>query len=353
MAGGCRILYWVYLAMKFRIGLLAISFLVFYLLWSHGMDLMVNGRDSFFARRFIGLKSLVLTFTTCIAFFVYSLSAYFFLWVFSERKRLWPAFGCILLLAPAIILFRYLLQEILLPVLLGFQNYHPDTRLSDYMLDNNSYAIVYSSFGIIFFFIQQLREKDMLLARNRQAELDFLKSQINPHFLFNSLNNIYSLVYKKSEKALPAVEKLSQLLRYMLYEKKEMVPIGLELSYLNSFIELQRMRYDFEVSLALDLRVPDEEREMAPLLLIPFVENAFKHGDLGNSAYPLRISLVTDEKCLRYEVSNRKRKMEKDGTGGIGLDNVKRRLDLLYGPRYRLQIRDEEFDFNVLLEIDF
>ncbi|MBC8046165.1 MAG: histidine kinase, partial [Fimbriimonadaceae bacterium] len=167
-------------------------------------------------------------------------------------------------------------------IIFGEVNYKGDFKLGYYFTDNIYYGLTNGSVGIIYFFIvysmRQLREKNELIIQQQKAELTFLRSQINPHFLFNSLNNIYSLIYQRSDKALSAVQKLSELLRYMLYEEKETVLLDDEIKYLENYIDLQKIRYDYEIPFNMEIKNPSQKIMITPLLLIPFVENAFKHG---------------------------------------------------------------------------
>ena len=178
------------------------------------------------------------------------------------------------------------------------------------------------------------------------AELAFLKSQINPHFLFNSLNNIYSLAYQRSEKTSEAVLKLSEIMRYMLQESNETkVDLSRELRYLDNYIELQKLRFKNEAYVHMTIEGEDHDKKIAPLILIAFVENAFKHGVASDPQYPIQISIKISDEKLKFSVMNRKSVHNKDLVSGIGLNNVKRRLDLLYPDKYYLNITDKEVTY--------
>ena len=175
------------------------------------------------------------------------------------------------------------------------------------------------------------------------SELAFLKSQINPHFLFNSLNNIYSLAYQKSEKTPEAILKLSEIMRYMLYESNEnKVPLLEEIRYLKNYIELQKLRFKDKAYINFEVDEDIQDQKITPLILISFVENAFKHGVATDKENPITIVLNVSTNKLFFQVLNRKNTQNKDETGGIGLQNVKRRLDLLYKGQYRLHIQDDK-----------
>ncbi|SKB67810.1 sensor histidine kinase [Daejeonella lutea] len=185
------------------------------------------------------------------------------------------------------------------------------------------------------------------------SELAFLKSQINPHFLFNSLNNIYSLAYQKSEKTPEAVLKLSEIMRYMLYESNEnLVKLDDEIRYVENYIELQKLRFKEQVHIRFEIDGDTHSKKITPLVLISFVENAFKHGIATDKDNPLTIVLNVKSDKLFFQVINKKSNLNKDDTGGIGLQNVKRRLDLLYKGQYRLHIEDNEAVYNCELYLN-
>lgn len=195
--------------------------------------------------------------------------------------------------------------------------------------------------------------KSNLENENLIAELAFLKSQINPHFLFNSLNNIYSLAYQKSEKTPEAILKLSEIMRYMLYESNEdKVELSNEIRYLENYIELQKLRFKDNIYIKFEINGDLLGLMITPLVLISFVENAFKHGIATDSENPISISLNLSDGKLLFHVSNIKSSMNKDITGGIGLQNVQRRLSLIYKDRYRLQIDDTNDIYNCELYLN-
>ena len=195
--------------------------------------------------------------------------------------------------------------------------------------------------------------KSNLENENLIAELAFLKSQINPHFLFNSLNNIYSLAYQKSEKTPEAILKLSEIMRYMLYESNEdKVALSDEIRYLENYIELQKLRFKDNIYIKFEINGDPLGLMITPLVLISFVENAFKHGIATDIENPISIVLNLSDDKLLFHVSNIKSSMNKDITGGIGLQNVQRRLSLIYKDRYRLHIDDNNDIYNCELYLN-
>jgi sensor histidine kinase YesM len=209
---------------------------------------------------------------------------------------------------------------------------------------------------------QRSKERE---TENLKTELSFLRSQVSPHFMFNIMNNMVSLARKKSDLLEPSLIKLSSLLRYMLYETDERVPLQREIEYLQSYIDLQQQRFGNNVKIKSCMERVDRNYEIEPMLLIPFVENAFKHGTnfvtkvAGSdlvlySIAEINIELTAENSELKFSVQNRYTENtteSKDKTSGIGLSNVKRRLDLLYGDRYSLNIEKKDGWFITSLQI--
>lgn len=187
------------------------------------------------------------------------------------------------------------------------------------------------------------------------AEVNFLRAQVNPHFLFNILNNLYALTLKKSELAPDVVLKLSEMMEYMLYDSTgEKVPLEKEISYLSNYIELERLRFSGGAAINLNINAAVNGYEIAPLLLLPLVENAFKHG-LGKQTKGgwLKVDIGLVQSTLEVIVENAKPPIVVDnGKGGIGLDNLRKRLELLYPASYTLQLEDKKDAFLAKLVID-
>ena len=189
-----------------------------------------------------------------------------------------------------------------------------------------------------------------------KTELSFLRSQISPHFVLNVLNNIVALVRLKSDNLEPTIIKLSSLMQYMLYETdEEKVTLRSEINYLQSYIDLQQQRFGKKVKVNADLKLDNDWYEIEPMLLIPFVENAFKHG-VGLIENPqIDIRLSTNNKVLSFIVKNKFNPSSdeiKDKTSGIGLTNVRRRLNLLYGHNHQLTIAEDGNWFCISLTIN-
>lgn len=241
---------------------------------------------------------------------------------------------------------RYLVEEVLYVYLFNMHNYSDASRVFPYYYTDCFYFFVGYSFNAFFLkmiedFFTNEKEKNELLTEKLNAEQAFLKSQLNPHFLFNTLNNIYSLTLTQSPKAPEAVLKLSELMRYMLYESNvEKISIETEVKYLKNFIELQKLRYSGQTFIDFQIAGDLYSQQISPLLLISFVENAFKHGEVSVAFKPLIISLLLSENNLNFTVKNYKKDQNKDEVGGVGLANVKKRLQLIYHNQHSLEVRE-------------
>lgn len=191
-------------------------------------------------------------------------------------------------------------------------------------------------------------------AERLASELKFLRSQVSPHFLFNVLTNMVSLARQKSALLEPALIQLADMLRYMLYDTNgERFPVAKEIEYLHNYIELQQLRFGEDVRVTVEIDNEAPSCTMEPMLLIPFVENAFKHGiGLVKDPY-IHISLQVKEQYLHFRVVNNydRGNTAKDKNSGIGLANVRNRLRLLYGEKHNLSIRDNGEVYEATLKI--
>jgi sensor histidine kinase YesM len=194
----------------------------------------------------------------------------------------------------------------------------------------------------------------------KEAELKLLKAQVHPHFLFNTLNNLYGLTLEKSDDAPKLVLQLSEILDYILYRcNDKQVPLQEEINNLKNYIEIEKIRYSEKLELKTDFPKKIESLRIAPLILLPFVENAFKHGVSnfpGVAFVTIKISLL--EKTLIFTIKNSKNPLAKKTESysrGIGLVNVRKRLDLIYSGKYILSIDEQEdtFSVNLTLELEY
>ena len=263
----------------------------------------------------------------------------------------------IIVMAGAKTILAVLYRDIIL------QHVNPKTGVAEYK-DLVSYVIG-TIFVSGFFIISSCLIKFMLdwfsntrIQRNletekKDMELQFLKSQLNPHFLFNSLNNIYSLAYQKSDKTADAILKLSEIMRYMIYESNDSwVALSKEIEYVQSYIELQKLRFKNGAAVEMILNGEIDDQQIIPLILISFVENAFKHGVANDPKDPIRINIIANQKILHFSITNKKSSGNKDEVGGVGLNNVERRLQLLYPERYKLNIVNSATHYTSELILD-
>lgn len=200
--------------------------------------------------------------------------------------------------------------------------------------------------------------RKQLAAYQLSTEIKFLKSQINPHFLFNTLNNLFSMAQDKGNDELAeGISKLSEMMRYMIYESNaEIVPLEKEIEYLKNCILLNKLRYaDDEVRVVFNYPADVTGLFIAPMIFIPFVENAFKHGVLIGQPWQIDMDVSLFDKQVLFRCENKNysfvKKMD-DNTNGIGLENVKRRLELLYPDKYELMINSNGDKYIVELKID-
>jgi sensor histidine kinase YesM len=288
-------------------------------------------------RAFVTLAEIILGFLFCV-------TTYLALYYFYPSKKL-------------------LHLAILLPALLAvsfFLNFHTDQFIQQqsyflrfYFPNHLFFFSSYTLFGAIFYFIRythnkEIKEKDLLI-QTRQTELSFLRSQLNPHFLFNALNNIYSLVYHHSDKALPAIAGLSELLRYSLYHAKDLVSLEEEIRYIHKFIELQQLRYKKPAKVSFTVKGDTAHIFIPPLLFISFIENAFKHAALTNNGNGITAEINCTENNVIFSCVNTIGDHQKDSSSGIGLENIKKRLLLLYPDTHELQIKEHNNQFFIRL----
>lgn len=287
------------------------------------------------------------------------LATYLSFWFFERFSggKTWLAFGGA---AAAVfaggLLNRALKLAYIVPV------YFPATTI-----DFWSFRMMYDVFDCVLasctalsarmYFRQQamLRSEVQLRAEKSEAELQALKGQLHPHFLFNTINNLYALARVKSDRTAPVALKLAQLLRYVLYEsQKPSVPLDQEIQLLRDYVALEKLRFD-EGRLAVQMEVDldDPKQHIAPLLLLPLVENAFKHGaSEQRDAARISIAIALKNKVLIAKIENSKPAETMEHVSGIGLKNLRRQLDLLYPGRHELEVVDGDGEFVVRLRVE-
>ncbi|MDT3403332.1 sensor histidine kinase [Mucilaginibacter terrae] len=338
---------------KKRIVLLHVLAWLAYLAYCFVGILYFSGNEISFPKVSLLLQLSYLLSLMSVFYYYYSLILPGF---FNRKLRFVAVLGA--LATPFVFIFtRYLLEEKLYDLLFGFHNYSNDTTFKHYMLDNlyrGLPAIIFSSaaWGLTYAYRQE-RENKQLREEKIKAELAFLKSQINPHFLYNTLNYIYSLAYPVSDKLADAIIKLSQLMRYMLTESPDgLIDLEKEVDYLNNYIDIYRLR--FEDNFHVDFKVEGDiaGKRLASLVLIPFVENAFKHGAVDDPQRPVRIHLKAIANRLMFTVSNKISHHQKDHSSGVGLVNIRRRLELIYPGKHDLLISENGQTYKTTLNIE-
>ncbi|RNL54190.1 sensor histidine kinase [Pedobacter jejuensis] len=281
-----------------------------------------------------------------------------YLWVypsFLKRGKIVQLIAALIFTIAIFIGMRYLIEQILYFEWFGMKNYSDDTLATKYISDNIYYSIAFFVIPAAVYSVVQNFKAETTNRRLKdevvKAELAFLKSQINPHFLYNTLNYIYSLAIPVSDKLANAVLRLSDLMRYTLNDSPDgMMSLAKEVDYLESYIELFKMRFEprFYVNFTTEGVL---HQKIAALVLIPFVENAFKHGTIDDEKQPIRIKLKVQNKRLSFEVSNKISHAQKDLSSGIGLVNIQRRLDLIYPEKHELLISNNGNTYKTTLII--
>jgi two-component system LytT family sensor kinase len=342
----------VILSMKKNLWLLLGAFIIFYTLvhLSGHLPGLLRGKWTLVDERSITVQ-LISVLTDLSISFLYVLATYLVMNTYYPDRRYVRLFLNVGLIV-CICFISCFLASYAVTITLS----RDPVRLNLFFRNNVLIFILNTIFAMVFYFIRYTQQKELeqkeAELQSRSSELSFLRSQINPHFLFNNLNTIYSLVYHKSEQALPAISGLSELLRYMLYDNSEKIELDQEIGYIEKYIALQQLRFENAVAMKMKVTGDVKGMKVPPLLLIPFVENAFKHGDVSESKEWLWLEINITGGRLIFSCINTKANKHRDFTGGIGIDNVRKRLELLFRGRHKLDVRDYEDQFTVKLELN-
>lgn len=333
-------------------------------IWLYTPNNFMPNEDIFELNLLIALRDWVLT-----VLFFYVSSKYIFTQL-SEGKLVIPLI---------VISISYLvIYTVTYYTLIYYSSLFPNQRTysgyASFFSEKGFWKSIYARFGFWFitfwyalYFVVPLilkllidiaffRVKNLELERNNiRLELDYLKSQVNPHFLFNTLNGVYSLVVDSEPKAAEIILKLSDLMRYSLYEaNSDKVALHREVKFIQDYVSLERNRHKASTQILLEISGDTSNLQIPPLLLVTFVENAFKHG-INNTikASWIKITLSIKDSVLSFDISNSKSKKMKGEVvqGGIGLWNVKKRLHILYPNKHSLEIKNTEEAFTVNLKI--
>lgn len=285
------------------------------------------------------------------------LNYFFFLPRFLEKKKI----GTYLIefLVPfAIIMFvRVHLQRYLIDGYTHHERYFYSTVYIVQMVASTLFIVIFV--GMLRFakdwFEFEARKKE-IENEKLTAELNFLKEQINPHFLFNTLNNLYYLAFTQSPNTTEVIAKLSQMMRYMIYDSNhQLVPLNKEIEYMQNYVSLERLRLNNSIPIEFKIQGNTEKVRIAPLIFITFLENAFKHGvSNSNPKAWVNVSILVEGESCIYRVENSKLPLNGKGIedrAGIGLQNVRRRLELSYPGKYELKVEDQPDRYGVELTL--
>ncbi|MAM19522.1 MAG: histidine kinase [Christiangramia sp.] len=254
---------------------------------------------------------------------------------------------------------RYLLEEVILFEITGNHNYFGNSRrFTFYVYDNSFFATRILILSFAFYLVKRMLKTNQQLAQleieKKQAELQSLKSQLSPHFLFNTLNSLYSDLYDTSPKAGADILKLSEMLRYVTYENEhDEVLLKDEIQFLQNYIDLFQRRFDHEANIEVYFPKEIGSEKIPSLMLIHFVENAFKHGILNEPKKPVVISITSEKDQLHMHTSNYFRTQVSYDEQGIGYKNIRKRLELIYHENFKLEISQENDHFQTELKIPF
>ena len=233
-------------------------------------------------------------------------------------------------------------------------NGHPPIDKHDLSMFIIVILMIGANLGVKAYFQSEEEKKHLakLKEQSLKQELDYLRYQINPHFIMNTLNNIHALVDIDPEQAKDSIVDMSRMMRYLLYENdKHYVTLDAAITFIKKYINLMKLRYSDQVTV--NLEVPETDSEdiaLAPLVFIPFIENAFKHGVAYNKPSTIDIDIKKKDGRLLFHCHNTKSNAKHE-YGGVGISNVSKRLELIYGNDYSLDIKDEGEDYDVLLNL--
>jgi two-component system LytT family sensor kinase len=297
-----------------------------------------------------------------INFIIFCLASFIITPKYFQQKKYWKfTLACIGTIV-ACAIFKYLVARMFGDIVLG--QYRQTGKPEHIIALAFMFITIRNTFCSLFIGVAHRSFIDWVITEKKKRELEtqkiasemaFLKMQVNPHFLFNTLNNLYSLaVLERTFRTADGIIKLSNLFRYMLYEKEDSnnrVALQKEIDMINSFIDLQKLRYDggFYVHFSIEGEVA--QLKIAPLILFPLIENAFKHGIIDVPDKPVTMNLVIDGKNLLFSVKDSINSYLKDKTGGIGLENVRKRLAILYPGTHTMEIQQTAESFLVQLQL--
>lgn len=336
--------------------------IIFFLFYFYLTGLMSSFEYNFWEENYVGISSEELEFALVfgthhvIAFVIFYIALHFCL----KKDKLWPFF--VLIISFLACYYFYNKASYLLISHLDFlSDKIRNDAINWYHSKRLGYTVHYMMMQLcgvasLAYFIHSARQNEQLKALKEQqliSELTYLKAQLQPHFFFNTLNNIYSLALQQSKDTAPLVAKLAEMMRYILYKSEEkLVPLKEEVTFLKNYVEVENIRYRSAIKINFEAQGINGESQITPLLLLPFIENAFKHGIQEEEQEGfVNIIICKTEDDLTMEVAN-SIAHNKVNAGGIGLANVKKRLEILYPDQYKLLIESTEQLYNVSLTIE-
>jgi two-component system, LytTR family, sensor histidine kinase AlgZ len=285
------------------------------------------------------------------------LNYFYFLPRMLSARNGWRYLVSFLVIFSVLIILRLHLERYLIDGYTHQEQYLYRTVFVVRVVVTNLFIVIF--LGMIRFAVEWFEfEANKRLIENEKltAELNFLKAQINPHFLFNTLNNLYYLAYTQSPNTAEVIAKLSNMMRYMIYDSNyQDVPLKKEIEYMENYISLERLRLNDQIPITFDIQGDGERHRITPLIFITFLENAFKHGvSNSNPASWVKIKLHLKGNDCIYEIENSRAGSVKPDSGeksGIGLQNVRRRLELSYPGRHSLEVQERPDTYKVILKI--
>lgn len=319
-------------------------------------DYSLGGTKGFlrnFEAKYIGF---IITFYICSTA-IYFLNFFVISPRFLSKKHLLgfivAVFGMILLFAG----IRYLSQEIILFEFTGQHNYQNHSRrLIYYVFDNSYYAIkpiLYST--VVFLILQYNENKDKLFQlklEHSKGEISFLKSQISPHFLFNTLNTFYSELIDKQPNTAKDIHRLSELLRYVTYESsQDYMPLQKELKFIEDYMYFYKIRYEDQLFVNYTVTGKIGDKQVPSLILIHFVENLFKHGIVNDAANPAEINIIIGTDFLSLHTKNKVFHSDKYMDSGVGAENVSRRLKAMFNDNYEVNYTTKNGQFESFVKL--
>ncbi len=327
-----------------------ISFWLVYLFLNSWLGSIFNRVELY--KAFLG-EAAVLPVKILLTYFVF----YFIIPLYLDRDKVWKLVGLTLLaFIVATLLYR------MVTAWLFFPSFEPGREIPFFFLPGlylTSFDLFITvaaatTIKMIRVHYKSLEFEQELLREKLQSELSFLRAQTNPHFLFNTLNNLYVLARKKSDRTADAIMMLSKIMRFVLYEcRTPFIPVSDEAKVIQDYIELEKLRYNQRLDVHYEENITPPGGSIAPLLLLPFVENSFKHGAGSTTGEAkIRIKLDLKDNLLNFEVQNNLEDNQRaPNPEGIGLKNVKRQLDLIYPDRHELFAGRQDGLFVVRLKI--